>query len=154
MYKTVLVALDGSDLAECVLPHLEALAGMGALESIVLVRVVEPVPIATGSDFLITEDIAAKITEDHSREAEDYLSRVAGSLGRLAAKVTGKVLYGRAAETIADYATQNRVDLVLMATHGRSGITRWLLGSVADRVVRNAGVPVLLVRAPGSAPKD
>ncbi len=153
MYKTALVALDGSELAECVLPHVDALASRGMLENIVLVRVVEPIPVAPSPDFLIPDDTASRFMAERTAEAEEYLGRIAGELRRLLAPVTCKVLNGRAPEAIADYATQNGVDIILMATHGRSGVTRWLLGSVADRVVRYACVPVLLVRAPGCVPR-
>jgi nucleotide-binding universal stress UspA family protein len=54
---------------------------------------------------------------------------------------------GRVAETIIDYANRHSVDLIIMATHGRSGLSRWAYGSVADKVLRGADVPVLLVRA-------
>jgi nucleotide-binding universal stress UspA family protein len=54
---------------------------------------------------------------------------------------------------LADYATQNGVDLIIIASHGRSGVSRWVLGSVADRIVRNSCVPVMMVRAPGCEPK-
>ncbi len=60
---------------------------------------------------------------------------------------------GGVAEGIADYATKNDADLIIMATHGRSGISRWVLGSVADRVLRSSCVPVLMVRAPGCEPR-
>ena len=59
----------------------------------------------------------------------------------------GDVVEGNAADAIVDYAGKNDIDLIIMATHGRSGIGRWALGSVADRVVRHANAPVLLVRA-------
>jgi nucleotide-binding universal stress UspA family protein len=61
-------------------------------------------------------------------------------------------MVGKVAESIADYATKNGVDLIIIATHGRSGVSRWVWGSVADRVLRSACVPVLMVRAPGCVP--
>jgi len=62
------------------------------------------------------------------------------------------VLSGRAAETLAEYATRNEVDLIVIATHGRSGVSRWVMGSVADRLLRSVNAPVLMVRAPGCGP--
>jgi len=62
------------------------------------------------------------------------------------------VLKGNPAESLADYASKNKVDLIVIATHGRSGVSRWVWGSVADRLLRSACVPVLMVRAPGCFP--
>ena len=61
-----------------------------------------------------------------------------------------EVLVGRTADTLVTYSEANDIDLILMATHGRSGISRWVRGSVADRILRASRVPVLLVRAPGT----
>ena len=63
-----------------------------------------------------------------------------------------EVLSGNPADSIADYATKNEIDLIIIATHGRSGISRWVWGSVADRILRSSCVPVLMVRAPGCVP--
>ena len=67
-------------------------------------------------------------------------------------KVQTQVLMGKVDHGLADYATQNGVDLIILATHGRSGISRWVWGSIADRILHSACVPVLMVRAPGCVP--
>ena len=59
---------------------------------------------------------------------------------------------GQAADMIADYTTKDKVDLIIITTHGRSGISRWVWGSVADRVLRSACVPVLMIRVSGCVP--
>jgi nucleotide-binding universal stress UspA family protein len=59
------------------------------------------------------------------------------------------VIYGKAADAIADYGDTKDFDLILIATHGRSGVSRWVWGSVADKIMRSACVPILMVRAPG-----
>jgi nucleotide-binding universal stress UspA family protein len=64
-------------------------------------------------------------------------------------RVRSEVLAGKAAESLAEYASKNGVDLIVIATHGRSGISHWYWGSVAERVLRSSCVPVLMVRAPG-----
>ena len=64
-----------------------------------------------------------------------------------------EVLLGKPAEAITSYAEKNGIDLIIMSSHGRSGISRWASGSVAERVFRSACVPVLMVRAPGCSPK-
>ena len=66
------------------------------------------------------------------------------------ATLHAEVLEGRVTESLAQYALDNNIDLILIATHGRSGVTRWVRGSVADKVLRSANVPVLMVRAPGT----
>ena len=66
--------------------------------------------------------------------------------------MTAEVLEGNPAHTLAEYAEKNQFDLLVIATHGRSGVSRWVWGSVADRILRSACVPVLMVRAPGCVP--
>jgi nucleotide-binding universal stress UspA family protein len=63
-----------------------------------------------------------------------------------------EVLEGKVPDTLAHWAEKNGVDLIVIASHGRSGVSRWVMGSVADRVLRSACVPVLMIRAPGCVP--
>jgi nucleotide-binding universal stress UspA family protein len=63
-----------------------------------------------------------------------------------------EVLEGKVADTLAQWAEKNGVGLIIIASHGRSGVSRWIMGSVADRIMRSACVPVLMVRAPGCFP--
>ena len=160
MYKKIMVPLDGSELAECVLPHVEAIANGCGVGEVVLVRVVEPVTLIYGATTdggsVFTEEDAERLRKktDASNQtaAKDYLNQVAGKVKLGKVKVQKKLLSGKAAESLADYATNNDVDLVVIATHGRSGISRWVMGSVADRVLRSSCVPVLMVRVPGCIP--
>lgn len=156
MYNKIMVPLDGSDLAECVMPYLEAISRGCQIPTIVLVRVVDPgLPPANfpaGSEFGLRKSDWDQLKKRRRTIAEDYLKEVRSRLGFNWAKVESVVLEGKAAETLADYATKNQVDLILIASHGRSGITRWVTGSVADRLLRSACVPVLMIRAPGCAP--
>jgi len=82
--------------------------------------------------------------------AEDYLNQVVSRLKQEGTTLHSEVLVGRVAGSLADYAKKNDIDLILIATHGRSGVTRWVRGSVADKVLRSSNVPVLMVRAPGT----
>jgi len=157
MYKKILVPLDGSELAECVLPHVEAIVnGCGAAE-IVFVRAVEAVSLPYGAIAdgagVITEDNATQIRKGidatNESEAVDYLSQLAKRVELKGSEIKTEVLKGKIAESLAEYATQNDYDLVIIATHGRSGISRWVWGSVADRLLRSACVPVLMIRGPG-----
>ncbi len=148
MYKKIMVPLDGSVLAECVFPHVAVLAEGGQVKDIVFVRVVEPFHQPTG-DFVIDQRQIAKIEAENRLEAETYLKKVVSGQKYAGVNVQSQVLFGRVAEGLADFSQKNGVDLTVIATHGRSGVSRWVWGSVADRILRSACVPVLMVRAPG-----
>jgi nucleotide-binding universal stress UspA family protein len=153
MYKKVLVPLDGSELAECVLQHVETIAGGCGTEAIIFLRVVEPFVMTSGyfgADF--SGDEITRINNQHATTAEKYINELVERTKYGSVKVEGKTLNGRAAEVIAEYAKNNDVDLITIATHGRSGVSRWVWGSVADRVMRSSCVPVLMIRAPGCEP--
>ena len=151
MYDKILLPLDGSELAECAIPHMEAIARGCHAVDIVLLRVVEPLNLP--GDYVISHKDRQRIEKEHRSAAEDYLRRMLSRLGNGGVGLHSEVVEGRVADTIVEYAENNRVDLIVMATHGRSGVSRWSLGSVADRVLRQARVPVLMVRAPGCAPE-
>ncbi|MFO7996289.1 MAG: universal stress protein [Dehalococcoidia bacterium] len=144
MYQKMLVPLDGSKLAECVLPHVKSIASGCGIKEVVLLRVVEPTPpeAPPAMDFEAVQKAALKA-------AEEYLAKIRAELSKEGLDVEAKVLTGRPAETIADFAQHNKVDIVAIATHGRSGISRWVFGSVADRLVRSLSAPVLLIRPSG-----
>ena len=147
MYRKILVPLDGSELAECVLPHVESIAKGCDGKNVVFLRVVEPFHLsgAEASDYFSEEDIKRADSENRV-DAENYLKKLVNQTKYDGVKVQSVVLMGQAAENISDYATKNGVDLIIIATHGRSGVSRWVWGSVADRVVRSSSMPVLLVR--------
>ncbi len=153
MYKKILVPLDGSKLAECVLPHVESIAqGCGA-ETIILIRVLESNPYRRiYADQTITDEESRKLSAEHKKSAKDYLDEVAKGVKAKGNIKTELISAEGEAEAIADYATKNDVDLIVIATHGRSGVSRWIWGSMADRILRSACVPVLMIRAPGCVP--
>lgn len=155
MYNKVLVPLDGSELAESVLPHVDSIAkGCGAAE-VVFLRVVAPFRALTTGNFegyVFPEDEVNRINASTERKAKQYLDEVAKRFKAGGVKVTPVVVVGEAGASIADYATKNGVALIVIATHGRSGVSRWVWGSVADKVLRSACVPVLMVRTPGCIP--
>ena len=158
MYRNILVPLDGSELAECVLPHVEAIYRGCQAPNITFLRVIEPMwlPVGTMSDgsSVYTEEDAERTRQQedsmHESIAEEYLKGIVNRQNIPGAQTV--VLTGKAAETIADYAMENNVDLIIMATHGRSGISRWVRGSTADKILHSASMPVLLVRSPGCGP--
>jgi nucleotide-binding universal stress UspA family protein len=143
----VLVPLDGSELAEAILEHAATVGGADARYS--LVRVV-PAPIPwdpTAVSFGWSLDEAE--LEALRAEALDYLERLADTLaGRVRRVDTVVLLEPEPAGSILDFADRNDVDLVALATHGRGGLRRHALGSVAEKVLRGLTVPVLVFRPP------
>jgi nucleotide-binding universal stress UspA family protein len=156
MYKKILVPLDGSELAECVFPHVESIAQGCGVETVTFIRVAEPIhmPISGSDDgYTFNAEDWQRMESESRAAAENYLNQLMNRVKYDGVNFQSKVLTGgRAAEMIAEYASRNEVDLIVIATHGRSGISRWVWGSVADRVLRSACVPVLMVRAPGCVP--
>jgi len=152
MYQKILAPLDGSKLAECVLPHVEALAGGCRVKEVVFAQVVVPFRMPIASDYALPLEEVARIDAQTMAEAERYLKQVQGKIRLNGTSMQSKVLRGTPAEALSDYAARNGVDLMVIATHGRSGVSRWVWGSVADRILRSACVPVLMVRAPGCFP--
>ena len=141
MYQKILVPLDGSALAEAVLAHAKALAQPDT--EIALLRVA----MYPTYDYVFSSPaVAATLTEEIEDESERYLREVAARLQAEGYKTSIAVTGGPVADAILDYADAVSADLVAMSTHGRSGVARWLIGSVADRVVRGSPAPVLLVR--------
>lgn len=151
MYKKIMVPLDGSKLAECVLPHVATVIKACESPKVLLVQAVEPIAIPYGREAAKIESLEQlKAFETHHKsDADKYLKEVAGRLEKAGIHAEIHVVYGKAAEALTDFATKNKVDLVVIATHGRSGVSRWVLGSVAERLLHSICVPVLMVRAPG-----
>ena len=150
MYEKILVTLDGSKLAECVLPHVETIYKGCEKPKVTVLRVVEPVQLPYGEGMTgITLDMLKQAEIDEKAEAKVYLEKISGKLGKVGMPVETKVLSGKAADSIVDFINKNNYDLVVLSTHGRSGISRWVWGSVADRVLHGVCIPVMVARAPG-----
>jgi nucleotide-binding universal stress UspA family protein len=153
LFSNILIPLDGSALATGIFPAAAAIAHASPKESkIRLVRVIAPVPSITAVDATIPlaympiiPDEAA--TRQVTREVGAELDGIARRLqAEEHVSVTSEVIVNeRAAQAIIDYARANDVDLIAMCTHGR-GASRLLVGSVADKVLRGSGLPVLLLR--------
>jgi nucleotide-binding universal stress UspA family protein len=144
--------LDGSELAECVLPHVESIAKRCGVKEVVFLRVTEPFHQLCSYDGCVSQEAINSIDADNQAAAEKYLSQLIKRAQYDGVSVTPELITGAPAKSIADYASKNSIDLIVIATHGRSGISRWTWGSVADRVLHSACVPVLMVRAPGCQP--
>ena len=160
MYQKIMVPVDGSELAECVLPHVESIAKGCDAPNIVFVRIVEPVympvgGLSDGGDVFTGEDAErARMNLDSANQsaAKAYLEKLVSRLGQGGVRVQTEFIVGKPAESLAEYAEKKGVDLIVISTHGRSGISRWVWGSVANKILRSACIPVLMVRAPGCIP--
>ena len=166
MFKKIIVPCDGSELAqESVFPHVEELAKATGAE-IIIVRVV-PVPAGrsgtafragapempislpeTPEDARVARHPIYKDQEIASAEAEarHSVARAEAMLHEKGIIARSEVLLGRPADEIIEYAKEQDADLIVMCSHGRSGIGRWVFGSVTDKVLRGTGTPVLIIR--------
>ena len=139
MFTRILVPLDGSAIAEKALPHARAL-GRTLEIPITLITVVE-----TASHFSTKKAYLDTLIEGGVRNSEEYLKKISKTFS--GAAVQYRVEKGRAEDAIIINAAPDNGTLITMATHGRSGLHRWLLGSITEKVVRGANNAVLVVRA-------
>ncbi len=138
MFKKILVPLDGSKLAEKILPQVKELVKFSGAE-VHLLKVVMSYEIDPKKDKEELKKLAG--------EAQEYLDQVAARLKKKGIQASAIVAYGKDAVQICDYASGKKCNLIAMSTHGRSGLSRWALGSVADKVLQCSSVPVMLFRA-------
>lgn len=141
MYKRVVIPLDGSKTAEGILPFLMEIAGPLDVE-VVLLNVLEPIPpeVVEGTPIVI-EDVEAR-----RAETDAYLRGLADTLAKRGVRVRTAVRRGGVVSEILAGTREVGADLIAMTTHGRTGLSRVLFGSVAEAVLRHASVPVFLMR--------
>lgn len=146
MYKKILAPLDGSELAECTLEHLRALVSGCNVPEVVLLRVNEPIAAQTlGAVAGVSSTVVDDMVNGIKKEAQRYTRNLAKKLNKEGINATPVVLDGNPAEEILNYAKNNGVDLIIMSSHGRSGIKRWILGSVTNKVLEHSPIPVMTV---------
>jgi nucleotide-binding universal stress UspA family protein len=151
MSGKILVPLDGSKLAEIVLPYAEELASRLGYE-IILINVRSPAEVPYHP---VLQSYLESMVERIKRNIEDSLAKNKGKTTTVASVVVGSgILVGHPAKGIVEYADKEGVTLIVMATHGHTGVKRWALGSVADKVVRASKQPVMLIRANTGARKN
>jgi nucleotide-binding universal stress UspA family protein len=142
-YKKILVPLDGSETSEAILPEIEKLASaFGA--SICLLHVVPTLIFPDTMEALVQYET---IAEAFTKEGEAYLRKIEKRLKDKGFTVESLLQQGSEAQRILDQCDREDIDLIAMTTHGRSGVSHWLLGSVTEKIVRHATKPVLLVRS-------
>lgn len=141
MSKKILVPLDGSEFAEAVLPHVQTMAKDEGAEIILLT-----VPVIPSADFIARNPgLTKNAIEETEIKTGKYLEAKITNLKKKGTKVKGILREGPIPETILEVADEVHADMIAMATHSRTGISHWLMGSVADEVVHNAHIPVILV---------
>jgi nucleotide-binding universal stress UspA family protein len=148
MYNKILVPLDGSSLAETILGQAKALASGCVVPQMVLLSVIEPFkeqPYRRGDDWV------ERMQKEAAAFALNYLTQLAEKVKIEGIKAEAVVIEGDPAQMIMDYAQKNGVDLIVMSSHGKSGISRWVFGSVADKVVHHSSIPVLISPVTGRA---
>jgi nucleotide-binding universal stress UspA family protein len=142
-YKKIVVPLDGSPLAEVALPYAEELAGKSGSEMVLLTVL----PLEGLDENLNQYGYMGKIVDTTMNQVKKF------SEGHGDCRVCTATRVGSPAEGILDYVDKGHLCLIVMATHGRSGLSRWAIGSVADKVVRSTTrQPLLLIRARGKHP--
>ena len=157
MYERIIVPLDGSKVGEAALPYVGELVSKLSPEIKVEVTLLQVVSSLTR--YVIAGEASAQIPytdkemEQIKKKARDYLNKASEGLRGKKAMVKIKVAVGKADEEIIKAADEIHADLIAMSTHGRSGISRWAFGSVTDRVLQGAKVPILLVRMREEAEK-
>ena len=139
-FKKLLVTLDGSEFAERVLPYVKASV---IFESVVLLISVPQVPEAEMYGAVVNE--IRELREHAETEAKEYLEGVSTNLQKAGVNTTVIVTGSRPAQTIVSIAQKEKVDVIMMATHGRGGMDSLIIGSVAERIVQNTDCPVFLV---------
>lgn len=151
MFNTILIPLDGSAFAEAALDYALGLAR--AFDSLLLLVRVVPHPQVVLSEYTFeSADLFLELREAALKEAEEYLKTQASRLGDQGFNAHYQVVEGdNVAEWLLDVAADNQVDVIVMSTHGRSGLQRWVFGSIAEKIIRQAAVPVLLIRSTQAA---
>ena len=139
---TVVVPLDGSELAEGALPYAEELAQALSLDILLARAVRTDLPTYSEAEFSAWEP---SLTEDMTQEATNYLTAVAEVLTGKGFTVRSEVVKGAPAHALLNLAQETEQNLIAMTTRGRSGLSRWLMGSVAEALVRSSGDPVLVI---------
>ncbi len=156
MYKKVLVPLDGSALAECTLTHVKNLFKDGSVGEVTLLNVVKfdvPWTIMGGEEFPPQRIDLNAIRESLFIESRKYLANIESRLVSEGIKVKTESLQGnRPANTITEYAQEKGMDMIIIGTHGYTGLKKLMLGSVAFGVLHQSHIPVLLIRPESCRP--
>ena len=151
MFTKILVCLDSSKLAEQILPYATEQARhfnskVVLLQTFSISTTIAAVSAGGTAAPIASEELIRDEVQKQETAAMTYLEGIAGELRRKGLDVTITALQGMPGETIVDYAQRESIDLIALATHGHSGLGRIVFGSVADYVLRQSGLPILLIK--------
>lgn len=151
MFKKILVCLDGSELAEQILPYAAAQAVQFNARMVLIQVVPEPVVVPPNVPGSAAVPVWTPGMEESIKKAEQdaaaYLAAKAEKLrGEFGLEIDCVTMPGSAADVIVNYAIHYDIDLIMIASHGRSGLKRAVLGSVADHILRESGLPILMIK--------
>jgi nucleotide-binding universal stress UspA family protein len=145
MYEKILVPLDGSQRAEAILRHVEELA-LRFRARVIFLRIVEAAPLVMAPEMAYV-NLRRDEFERRVKEAEAYLATQQGKFREIGIEVDAKVTVGPIVEGIVKVADRENVDLIALASHGRSGLSQVFYGSVAAGLLQRVNQPLLLIRA-------
>ena len=148
MYRKILVPLDGSPRAEAILPHVEEMAQLYKAE-VILLQVIAPDTMSAAAYHRPPHIELDNLFQQYEQEAKAYLAERQADLQSKAIPHCSFLEYGPVVSTIINVAEREQVDLIAIASHGRSGLSRALYGSVAAGVLNQVNMPLLIIRAPG-----
>ena len=149
MFKKIMVCLDGSKLAEQIIPYAAEEAFCFNAKLVLFQSYIIPSAVAAAQAQVVFASGPDIIQEEANRlhtEATKYLESMATKLRERGLDVTCVVTRGSAGEAIIDYAHHEEIDLIAIATHGHGGLGRVIFGSVADHVLRESGLPILVIK--------
>ncbi len=152
MYSRILVPLDGSKLAEGILPYAALLSRTFGIRIDLLRAVAPPAPISDGSYGELTKLPHGPAPDQVKEQASRYIADVERNLQSSGLQASSSVQVGAPADVIAEQAALEANTLVAMSTHGRTGVARWAMGSITDKVINIADQPMLVVRPDQSKP--
>ena len=146
MFRKILVPLDGSKRAEAILPHVEDLASRYNKSLVVLLQVVEPIPVSVNLGDYVAPLDQEELDRDF-KVARTYLEKLQARLLKKGIQSRVHVVLGPVVPTIVDLAAREKVDLLALASHGRSGLAAFFYGSVAAGVLHRVDRPLLIARS-------
>jgi nucleotide-binding universal stress UspA family protein len=148
MFDHILLPLDGSSLAECVLPHAVALANIFDARC-TLLRVLQSAN--SGEQNQPVDPLEWRMNK---AEAEAYLQEIAKRLRTAGLETERVILEGQAAQRIVEFAQSNKIDLIVLSSHGQTGLSRWNVSGVVHKIIQRAKLSIMIVRAYQAVPKD
>ena len=145
MYHTILVPLDGSKRAEAILPHLEQMARRYEAK-VIFLQVIELAPLVWGPEIAYGSEYE-EVFKEQTRQAEVYLAGLNGEFREKGIEALTLTAHGPVVDAIINTAESENADLIALASHGRSGLSRVFYGSVAAGVLHRVDRPLLLIRS-------